>query len=227
MAAVTDTSYGFVQHFDDFDRPVIGTLDWTINNGNAGTNFAINTQVNGVARGTVTSNSGADHSQIIDSITIKAATDKSGPRLFEGRVALHTSLSLSVFAGFASVSTVTTPIEWHAAAFSAVIDPDAAGFYWGAAGTSWHYGGVKNSVQTADGVARAGLIPVLDVFQTLRVSLDKSGNGSFYINGEIVKENIPNCDTPSVLKCTKFTVRDDGAAGSFDVDYRLRKYSRN
>lgn len=219
-----DTSFGFVRHFDDFNRSVIGTLDWTINQANSATNFAINTQVNGVVRGTVTNNSRNDRAILYDSFTYRA--DKGGPMVFEARVAIHTSLLVSVFAGLASRNNVEVPIEWNNALL-VTSDPDAVGFYWGASGTSWRCGGTAANVDSVQTTAIASLIPVLDVFQTLRVALNNDGKATFRINGQLVAELVSGCAVISTLLGSKFAIHDDGAAGSFDIDYRYINAGRS
>ena len=211
-----DSPFGFVEFMDDFNRNVIGTLDWTINQANSATNFAINAQVNGVIRGTVTSNSRNDYAIVYGPFIHRP--DQGGPLKFEARVAVITSLSVSVFVGMTDANTVEISLQYNNASFSSTAT-DAFGFYWGASGTSWRCGGVANDVDSVQTTSPARMIPVLAAFQTLSGEINGNGAGTFRIDGETVAELIAGCGTATVLLGRQVSIRDDGAAGSIDVDY--------
>jgi hypothetical protein len=222
----TNTGFGFVGghngKFDDFDRMVYDSNFWTLNNANSATNFAINTQVNGVVRGTVTNNSRNDTAIMYGPIIYKPS--QKGPVICEVRMAQATSLSTSVFCGLTDAATVEIPLQWSNAAFTSPAS-DAIGFYRGASSV-WRYGGVAADVDSAQGTAANSYNAVLATFQTFRVVLNASGKGSFYLDGNCLAENVSGCATATTLLCPQVSIRDDGAAGSLDVDYIYVKAAR-
>lgn len=216
--ASTDTGFGQVRLFDDFNRPVIDTNVWTANKNNSATAFAINAQVNGVLRGTVTNNSGNDLSWVYNSLNYQA--DDGGPLIFEARVALVTALTTNVFVGLSDEATGEVPISIDSGTVTTTAT-DAAGFYY-AGGEStpvWRCGGVANGTDSTQTAAAATRNPVAGTFQTLRGVLNGDGLGSFYIDGHVIAENVSGCVTKTVSVMPYFAISDDGAAGSLDIDY--------
>jgi hypothetical protein len=214
----TDSGFGVVRLFDDFNCTTLNSLLWTAASNNSGTAFAISAAVNGTMRGTVTSNSGNDSSTVYGSLNYHA--DDGGPLIFEARVAIQTALTVNVFFGLSDQAAEEIPISIQSGTVTTTAT-DAAGFYY-AGGEStpvWRCGGVAADVDSTQTAASAVHNPVVATFQTLRVVLDADGKGSFYINGVAIAENVSGCVTKTVALMPFFCISDDGAAGSLDVDY--------
>lgn len=216
--ASTDTGFGKVRCFDDFNRPVIDTNRWVAGSTNSATAFAINAQTNGVLRGTVTNNSSNDLSVVYGSLNYQA--DDAGPLVFEARCSIITSLSQLIFIGLSDEATNERPIDYNGGTLTTTAT-DAVGFYYagGEASATWRYGGVKNGTDSAHAAAPSRLNPVAATFQTFRIVVNADGAASFFINGEVVKENVASCVTVTTSLMPYFSITDDGAAGSLDVDY--------
>lgn len=220
----TDSSFGEVRLFDDFNRPVIDTNVWTAASTNSATAFAINTQVNGVIRGTVTNNSSNDLSVVYSALNYQAA---NGGIVFEARCAIATSLSQLIFIGLSDEATTERPIDYNGGTLTTTAT-DAVGFYYagGEASATWRYGGVKNGTDSAHAAAASRFNPVLATFQTFKIVVNADGSASFYINGDRLAENVANCVTAGTSLTPYLAHTDDGAAGSFDADYCFVKSGR-
>lgn len=221
--ASTDTGFGAVRLFDDFLGDSYDTFQWAVPVANSGTAPAINVQTNGVIRNTVTNNSSNDLSTLVSEIIFKASA--GGPLVMEARVALITSLSQFLFVGLAAAKPTTTattiPMNTNGGTFTTNAT-DAVGFMYtgGSSGAAvWQCAGVKNGADTAITAAASRFNPVLTTFQTLRIVVNADGSASFYINGEIIKENLANAVTAGTLLCAVISNADDGAAASLDADY--------
>lgn len=214
----TDTGFGRVRFFDDFIGDTLEVGPWTAASTNSATAFAINAQVNGVVRGTVTSNSGNDLSVLYGELNYQA--DDGGPLIFEARAAIITALTVNVFLGMSDQKASEVPISINSGTVTTTAT-DGAGFYYagGESTPAWRCGGVDSDVDSTQTAAAARFAPVLSTMQTLRVVLNPDGAGSFYINGEVIAENISGCATPGTSLTPFFAISDDGAAGSLDVDY--------
>lgn len=216
----TDTGFGMVRLFDDFIGDTLATDNWTTaeDGGGAGAVFVTNTQTNGVIRGTVTNNSSADIEVVYGAVIWEA--DDAGPLVFECRIKPITSLSQLIFVGLSDEGKAEVPIDYNTSTQTTTAT-DAAGFYYagGVSSATWRCGGVKAGVDSTHTAASSAYDPVLTTFQTFRVVLDADGNGSFYINGNIIAENVSNCVTVSTALCPIIAITDDGAAASVDVDY--------
>ncbi len=214
----TDTGFGMVRFFDDFLVDTLETAAWTAAAAASGTAFVANVQVNGVMRGTVTNNSSSDLSVLYGELLWQA--DDGGPLVFEARVKPITSLSCLYFVGVSDAKTSEVPLDYNGGSFTSTAT-DAAGFYYagGVANTTWRYGGVAADSESTQTAAPVRHNPVLTTYQTLRVVLNASGAGSFYIDGELLSENVSGCVTATTSLAPFIALRDDGAAGSLDVDY--------
>lgn len=222
--ATDGTSFGKVRLFDDFNRAVIDTNRWVAGSTNSATAFAINAQVNGVLRGTVTNNSSNDLSDVYASLNYQAA---NGGIYFEARCAIITSLSQLIFIGLSDEATNERPIDYNGGTLTTTAT-DAVGFYYagGEASATWRYGGVKNGTDSAHAAAPARHNPVAATFQTFRIVVNPDGAASFYINGDLIKENVASCVTAGTSLMPYFSITDDGAAGSLDVDYAFCESGR-
>jgi len=99
---------------------------------------------------------------------------------------------------------------------------DAAGIYMagGETGYTWRCGGVAGDVDSTQTAAPSRLTPVSGTYQTFRVVVNENGYGSFYINGEIIVENVAGCLTKgtSVMPCLQI-FEDAVASGTLTADY--------
>lgn len=222
----TDTGFGQVRFFDDFVGDTLEVAPWTAGSTNSATAFAVNVQVNGVVRGTVTNNSSNDLSVLYGELNWQA--DDGGPLVFEARAAIVTSLSQQIFIGLSDEKTNEKPMDYNGGTQTTTAT-DAAGFYYagGESSPTWRCGGVKNGTDSTHTAAPARMNPVAGTFQTFRVVLAPDGAGSFYINGERVAENVASCVTAGTSLLPYFSICDDGAAGSLDVDYCYISKGRN
>jgi hypothetical protein len=216
--ASTDTGFGKVRLFDDFLVASVNLDDWNINQANNGVNFAINTQVNGVIRGTSTNNSSNDLAVLYGELVWKP--NSAGPLTFEARCAIITSLSQLIFIGLSDQAAAEIPISNNTDTWATTAS-DAVGFVYagGVSSEVWHVGGVKADSDTAVTDAPSSLNPVAATFQTFRIVVAADGSASFYINGVPIKENLASACTASTALMPFFSIRDDGAAGSLDIDY--------
>lgn len=219
----TDSGFGHVRLFDDFLGDSYDTFLWSVPVANSGTAPAINVQVDGVIRLTVTDNSSNDLSTLVNEIIYRAT--QGGPLVFEARVKPITSLSVFMFIGLADAKPTTTattiPMNTNGGTFTTGAT-DAVGFMYtgGSSGAAvWQCAGVKNGADTAITAAAARYNPVLTTYQTLRIVVNADGAASFYIDGNIIKENLANAVTAGTLLAPVISLADDGAAGSLDVDY--------
>lgn len=214
----TDTGFGMVRFFDDFLDDTLHVAPWTAASANSGTAFAINVQVNGVVRGTVTNNSSNDLSVLYGSANYQA--DDGGPLIFEARCAIITSLSQLIFIGLSDDAATERPMDYNGSSLTTTA-ADAAGFYYAGGETSptWRYGGTASNVDSTQTAAPSRLNPVLSTWQTFRVVVSADGYGSFYLNGELLKERVSGCLTVGTSVRPYLAITDDGAAGSLDCDY--------
>ena len=214
----TDTGFGRVRFLDDFLGDTLNTFNWTIDDITSGTNFAINVQVNGVARGTAGTAAGQG---VLLHGELTWQADDGGPLVFETRFKPVTSLSTLYFVGFTDEKTGEMPMNYNGGTFTTTAS-DAAGFYYAGAETAatWRCGGVAGDTDSTQTAAAAEFNPVLATYQTFRVVIDEGGAGSFYIDGDLVVENVSGCLTTStsVMPCLG-VFKDGTSAGIMDADY--------
>ena len=221
--ASTDTGFGKVRLLDDFIGDSYDTFLWSVPVAGAATAFAINVQANGVIRGTVTNNTSSDLASLVGEIIYRASA--GGPLIFEARVALQTSLLQFNFIGLTGTKPSTTvtdiPMNTNGGTFTTG-HANAVGFMYtgGTSGAAvWEYAGTKANADTALASAPTKYNPVLATFQTLRIVLNPDGAASFYIDGNLIKENLASAVTAATLLTPAICITDDGAAASLDVDY--------
>lgn len=214
----TDTAFGQVRFFDDFLGDTLEVGPWTAAKTNSATAFIINAQTNGVVRGTVTNNSGDDLSVLYGELNWQA--DDGGPLIFEARVAPITALTTNLYAGLSDAKATEMPMDIDSGTLTTTAS-NGVGFYYGGGESApvWRYGGVKGDTDSAHAAADSKYNPVAATFQTLRVVVSSDGEGSFYINGNILAENVADCVTVTTSLNAFFAISDDGAGGSLDVDY--------
>lgn len=218
-----DTSFGVVRLFDDFLGDSYNTFNWSVPVAGSGVAPAIQVLPNGVIRNTVTNNSSNDLSSLVGEVIYRA--NAGGPLIFEARVTYQTSLSVFSFIGLTGTKPSTTvtdiPMNTNGGTFTTG-HANAVGFmYTGGSGGAavWQCAGVKAGADTAITAAGSRFNPVLATYQTLRIVVNADGAASFYINGEIIVENLANAVTASTLLTPAICLTDDGAAGSLDTDY--------
>ncbi len=216
--ASTDSGFGKVRLFDDFLVASVNLDDWNINQANAGVNFAIATAVNGTIRGTVTNNSSVDMAVLYNELVWKP--NSAGPLIFEARCAIVTSLSQLIFIGLSDQAAAERPMDYNGGTLTSTAS-NAVGFYYagGVSSTTWRCGGVKADADSTQTAAHVKHNPVLATFQTFRIVVNPDGSASFYIDGDIIVENVANACTAATALMPFFSITDDGAAGSLDVDY--------
>lgn len=223
----TDTSFGKVRSFDDFNRKAIDTTNlWNSNADTGGTAFAINTQANGVVRGTGDGTDG-DKTNLIDNVIYRATA--GGPLICEWRVKAVTSLADGeTFVGVTDATTDETPVQVSTTDAQTDAATDAAGFCYTGAGTAnWKACSVKNDAsQTPVACNKGGVTtPVVGTYQTLRVVINDDGDIDYYING-IWQAQIAAGITASVLLAPVVAFEDGGTARSIDADYRYVECGR-
>lgn len=223
----TDTSFGKVRSFDDFNRKAIDTTNlWNTNADTGGTAFAINTQANGVVRGTSDGTDG-DITNLIDNVIYRASA--GGPLICEWRVALITSTADGEnFIGVTDATTDETPIQVDTSDVQTDSATDAAGFCYTGAGTAnWKACSVKaDSSKTPVACNKGGATtPVAATFQTFRLVINEDGDVEFMING-IVQANIQLGITAGTLLAPAVAFETGGTARSMDVDYRYVECGR-
>ena len=166
----------------------------------------------------VTNNSSNDEGVMYPGLIWKA--NQYGHMLLEARVTTATSNSLLLYVGFSDQATAEHPMDYNGGSLSTAAT-DAAGFYW-AGGEStplWRCGGVKNNNDSAQTTTSSVYNPVAGTYQTFRIVINEGGAASFFIDGNIIVENVLNAVTVSTALMPYFAVRDDGSTGNVHVDY--------
>ena len=214
----TDTGFGRVRFFDDFLGDTFNGDNWIVDDITGGTNFAINVQVNGVIRGSA--HTGAGQGTLLHGELIWQADD-GGPLVFECRFKPETTLDSLYFVGFTDEKTGEMPLDYNGSTFASTAS-DAVGFYYagGESSPTWRCGGVAGDVDSTQTAANAKHNPVLSTFQTFRIVVNEDGSASFFIDGDIVVENVAGCVTKgtSVMACFQ-VCKDATSTGLMDVDY--------
>ena len=227
MAESTDTSRGFVENFDDFDRKVIDiTNRWTTNSDTGGTAFAINDQTNGVIRGGVDTDDN-DLTNLFDFVDFRL--DES-PATVEWRAKTVTSVANGeTFIGVTdSNSTDENPITLSAADVQTSNATDAAGFAYTGGGTgNWKAVAVKTDSDLTPVACNVGgaTTPIVGTWQTFKMVFSTEGHCRFFIDGR-EQAFIENAVSPTVLLNAGICVQGGTTARSLDVDYRYVKHGR-
>lgn len=225
----TDTAFGFVRNFDDFNRIAIDSTNlWNVNADGGGTAFAINTQANGVVRGTVDTDDN-DNTNMNGPVIYRS--DSGGPLICEWRVAPITSVADGeTFVGMSDATTDELPIQVSTTDAQTDAASDAVGFCYTGAGTAnWKACGVDSDASRtpvacnrafvdATGASVRVSTPVVGRFQTLKISINESGDADFYINGSW-QATIENAVSPDVLLNQYLAFLSGGTGRSVDVDY--------
>lgn len=214
----TDTSFGRVRFFDDFLDDTLDDNAWTIDDITGGTNFVIAEAVNGTAVGTAHTSAGQG---VLLHGTLDWQADDGGPLIFETRVKLGVTLSSLIFVGFTDEKTGEMPMDYNGGSLTTTAD-DAAGIYMagGETGYTWRCGGTANTVDSTQTAADSKYNPVSGTYQTFRVVVNENGYGSFFINGDLIVENVAGCLTvgTSVMPCLQ-VCEDAVASGTLTADY--------
>lgn len=214
-----DTTKGMVHFFDDFLGDTINLDLYVVTVVTGGTAFAINTQHNGVVRGTAAGTDG--HMQPIYG-PAQWRADAGGPMTFEARVTLITSLADGeTYIGFSDEATGETPITVSTTDVETSTATNAAGFAYTGGGTAdWKAVSVNAD---ADGTVtrcnRGGATtPALGTWQTFKVVINVDGDADFYING-VWHYTETLAVAPATLLNLFVVQQDAGTARSTDIDY--------
>ena len=214
----TDTSFGRVRFFDDFLDDTLDDNAWTIDDLTSGTNFVIAEAVNGTAYGVA--GTSADQGVLLHG-TLDWQANASGPLIFETRIKLGTTLSSLVFVGFTDEKAGEMPMSYNGGSLTTAAD-DAAGFYMagGVTGFTWRCGGTANTVDSTQTAADSKYNPVSGTYQTFRVVVNENGYGSFFINGDLIVENVAGCLTVGTVVMPCLQIFEDAvASGTMTADY--------
>lgn len=225
--ASNDTGFGKVRSFDDFNRKAIDSTNlWNANADGGGTAWAINTQANGVARGTGDGTDG-DITNLIDNVIYRATA--GGPLIVEWRAKAVTSLADGEsFIGATDATTDENPVQVSTTDAQTDAASDAAGFCYTGAGTAnWKAVAVKaDSSKTPVACTRGGVTtPVVGTYQTFRITINADGDVDYYING-IKQARIDAGVTAATLLAPAMCFEDGGTARSWDADYRYVECGR-
>lgn len=222
----TDTSFGKVRAFDDFNRKALDTTNlWNIQQA-GGTNPAINIQANGAVRITM-DGTDADIDAVTDQVVYKATA--GGPLVVEWRVIPRTSVADGeTFIGLTDENAAETPIQVSTVDAQTDSATDAAGFCYTGAGTAnWKACSVKaDSSRTPVACNKGGVTtPVVGTYQTLRIVLNEDGDADYFING-IWQARIDLAVTATTLLAPTINVQTGGTARGIDADYRFVECGR-
>lgn len=217
----TDTTKGMIHFWDDFLGDTINLDLYVVNADTGGTAFAINTQHNGVVRGT---GDGTDNDITNIMGPAQWRPDAGGPLTFEARVTLITSIADGeTFIGLCNTATDVTPLLVSATDVQTQGTgvTDAAGFAYTGAGTAdWKAVSVNADADgTVTRLNRGGATtPVAATWQTFKVVINVDGDADFYINGVWhYREDL--AVAPTVLLALFVAQQDGGTARSTDIDY--------
>lgn len=147
-----------------------------------------------------------------------------GSLIFETRLHLDTDVAtVDLCVGFTDdVSTVEIQFTNASDTVTAVAD-DAVMFCYDTNATTdeWWVNGAAGGTE-ATGIAATGVVPVADIYQTLRIEIDDGGaDCRFYIDGVLVGTLTANCVTNTDLLAPGAIISSGGNAGSniVDIDY--------
>lgn len=225
----TDTSFGFVRNFDDFNRIAIDSTNlWNVNTDAGGTAFAVNIQANGVVRGTVDTDDN-DNTNMNGPVIYRP--NAGGPLICEWRVTFVTSIANGeTFVGMSDAITDELPIQVSTTDAQTDAASDAAGFCYTGAGTAnWKACAViadtsrtpvvcNQTYTTAAGVSSRVTTPVLLRWQTLKTVTNEDGDVDFYINGSF-QARIDAGVTAGTLENQYLAFLSGTTSRSVDVDY--------
>ena len=198
--ASTDTGFGKVKLFNDFNCPVVDeTNDILVGAENSSTE-AISTANGGVFRLTT---GATDGNRAAFSTSLNYQAD-GGLLIGEARIKSVTAITIrAYFIGFTDVvpsGTLENPIEMSGTTLTSTAD-DAVGFMYDTDSTNdtWYGVGVKagaDAVPVNTGVAPAAA----GTYQTLRVEVNADGNARFFIDGKY-EGSVSSAVTASTALC--------------------------
>ena len=222
----TDTSFGKVRAFDDFNRKALDTTNlWSIRQA-GGTNAAINTQANGAVRITM-DGTDADIDALTDMVLYRATA--GGPLIVEWRIIPRTSVADGeTFIGLTDEDAAETPIQVSTADVQTDSATDAAGFCYTGAGTAnWKACAVKgDSSRTPVACNQGGVTtPAVGTYQTFRIVINADGDADYFING-LWQARIDLAVTAATLLAPSINAQTGGTARGIDADYRFVECGR-
>jgi hypothetical protein len=229
--------------FDDFnDATILGT--WGVNKGTDGAaaNFACPAAggASGIIVGTTgaTTNSMAGSGiEITDSLSFQAQTaagsgqtNPSNNLEFDVRVQLSAITNVVLFVGFTNAlsTTLQMPIQGAGGGNGFTKNAnDAVGFLFDTAMTTadWWTIGVKGGTLTAGQDSGSG--PTAATYDQFHISVDQTGQATFFRNGQQVGVSIPNSVTPNVLLTPVIAAYSHAAASrNVTADYIMASMNR-
>lgn len=216
----TDTGKGLWHWLnDDFNGDTIN-LDLYVTNADAGgTAFAINTQHNGVIRGSVGTTDG-EITNIYTPPQVRA--DAGGPLTLEVRARLITSIADGeTYIGFSDAATDENPMTVSTTDALTSTASNAAGFAYTGGGTAdWKAVSVNDD---GDGTVTrcnngGATTPVAGTWQTFKVVINQDGDADFYIDG-IWQYREDAAVSASTLLNFFAALQSGGTARSLELDY--------
>lgn len=217
--------------FDDFEGDVIAD-QWAVNKGSDGAtvNFAVlASTANGAVR--ATTGAGAGGTMAVNGVLLERYLNwkpNAGGLVMQARVKISAITNISLFVGFTDqVGTLEAPINSAASANTITTTAtDAVGFFFDTSMTDDYFwiAGVKADTDATH--ANTNVAPVAATWVVLRVEVDASGNGRFFIDGAYVGA-VVNATTATValtpvVSCFTRTA----ASATVDVDYVYVKADR-
>ena len=215
----TDTGFGIVRFFDDFQGDTLDANYWVATANGGGTAPVHVSTVNGVVVSTLDTGDG-DLCSLLGPDVWTPATQ--GTIVFEARVLLSTSLTQGVFIGFHDNESETNvmPFDFNGGTYAST-SSDGVGFLYDVEeGSDWYCVSVKAD---SDGAQTDSLVaPVLDTWQTFRITIELNGDIRYYINGKEITES-GAARTTAITTTTALGVAiahlSSGVAGVVKVDY--------
>lgn len=220
-------AHGKVVLFDHFTNQVTEAASpWILNSGTNGTAVdpAFNAQMGGVWRLTSGVDGGgfaADGSQMVGAVPWTA---NMGGLVFETKLHINTAITtVRVNAGLTDVTSLELPASINGTTVTTNLS-DGCVFVYDTEQTTdqWYAIGVDTNTD-ATGNAITGVAPVADIWQVLRIEVDRDGVGaSFFVNGTRVGRLTANATTPTVnLYPTVIVSSTTTTSRLVDVDYIL------
>jgi len=209
-----DSGFGKVRYFEDFLDDTLNTFATTENHDSGGT-VTIKSEVAG---GVLSIYSDGTNGDIQNAFGANNWTPSTmGTIVFESRVKLDT-LSQGCFVGLSDDNASDEiPIDYDDGTLTTTAT-DAVGFVFdsGKSSSYWYMVGVKAGVD--QGPTACAVPPVITVWQTLRVVVEKSGAATFYIDGKY-QGTLATALTASTVLCWALAQKANGTAATLDSDY--------
>jgi len=216
----TDTGFGDVRFFEDFLGDALNTLFWIENHDTSGTVAPVEAVANGNLQ-IYTDGTDGDIQNLFGVDQFIPATQ--GTIIFECRAKMVTSISQGVFIGLTDQNDADeVPIDNDDGTLTTTAS-DAVGFvYDSGEGTHWACCSVKADADGTQTDCEATDDPVLNTYQTFRITVESNGDTRYFINGKEVTvsgaaRTAAITTTDPLAACVAQLA--NGTAGSVYVDY--------